>query len=353
MSVGFDLVIFAGPSFGPGLQAELEKLGHSSRLAGDRGQATDLLGATKRALCFVDARLDPLSFAQPGRVEVVPVGPLDPLVVTDALQRGAVDWLGVPLNQVELVRVLASAKRRVELENNLRQQLAADAAKVPQGPSSQPAGMDPTEVAATVLHEVNNPLTALMAYLEDLRISIDRQRFGRARESINAMEATLDHLRTVARSGRTLLRKQRGPGSVMAAIQAATVMVGRKNPKVTTNIDVNTPPVAMPTHQLAQVLLNLIINAGHAGSRTVVVSAIHRGERVLVDVIDDGAGMDESVRQRALESGYTTKGQEGSGVGLAMVHRLTQECGGSMELMTQAGTGTQVRLHLPVAPPEL
>ncbi len=351
MSAAYDLVIFAGPSFGPGLQSELEKLGHTSRLANDRGQVADLLRSSSRALLFVDARLDPLSFAQPGRVEVVPVGPLDPLVVTDSLRRGAVDWVGVPLAQVELVRVLENHRRRVEDESALRAKLQAEVSAA--APSREPSGMDPTAVAATVLHEVNNPLTALMAYMEDLRLSIDRQRFGRARESINAMEATLDHLRTVARSGRTLLRKQSGPGSVMAAIQAATVMVGRKNPKVTTNIDVNTPPVKMPIHQLAQVLLNLIINAGHAGSRTVVVSAIHRGERVLVDVIDDGAGMDEAVRQRALETGYTTKGDEGSGVGLSMVHRLTQECGGSMELMTQAGTGTQVRLHLPVAPPEL
>ena len=79
------------------------------------------------------------------------------------------------------------------------------------------------------------------------------------------VEATLEHLRAVARSGRTLLRKDDGPGNAMVAIQAAVVMSGRRrNPKVTTHIDVNIPPVTMPTYRLAQVVLNLVENARDA-----------------------------------------------------------------------------------------
>ena len=351
--MAFDIVIFAGPSFGPTLAEAIQELGFTARCVASRKEAQDLIGASSRVLLLGDARLDPLGFNQAGRVDVVPVGPSDPLVVNDAIERGAWDWIGVPLDRGNIARVLELQKRRVAHEERIRSELGAelDNVRAESSNSSESAdALDPTEVAATVLHEVNNPLTAMMAYLEDLRISIDKQRFGRARESVNALESTLDHLRTVARSGRTLLRKTSGPGNAMAAIQAAVVMVGSKrNPKVTTHVDVNIPPVTRPTHQLAQVLLNLVINAGHAGSRTVVISALHRGDEVMLDVIDDGAGMDADHRAKALEGGYTTK-RTGSGIGLAMVQRLTQKSGGRMELLSQVGAGTQVRLHLPVAP---
>ena len=351
-----DIIIFAGPAFGPSVAELLDELGWPSRCVHDRREAHDLVAMSKRCLLLGDARLDPLSFAHPGHVDVVPVGPADPMIVADAIQRGAVDWVSVPLERNAILRVVEVARARSAQEERVRVAHAAELAEVREqgGVPEESRPLDPTEVAATILHEINNPLTAMMAYLEDLRVSVDKQRFGRARETMNALESTLDHIRTVARSGRTLVRKTTGPGSCMAAIQAAVVMAGSKrNPKVTTHVDVNIPPVRMPTHLLAQVLLNLIINAGHAGSRTVVISALHREDEVMVDVIDDGAGMDASVRQRALEGGYTTKGARGSGVGLAMVQRATQEAGGRMELLSQVGAGTQVRLHLPVAPKEL
>lgn len=349
--MAYDIVIFAGGSFGPSLLEAIQDLGYSARCAASRKEAQDLVGASSRCLLLGHAGLDPLSFAHPGRVDVVPVGPGDPMVVDDAIERGAWDWITVPLNRSQIGRVLELQRRRVEQEERIRAEAAAEVANArAAGGSDDEDALDPTEVAATVLHEVNNPLTAMMAYLEDLRISVDKQRYGRARESVNALESTLDHLRTVARSGRTLLRKTSGPGNAMAAIQAAVVMAGSKrNPKVTTHVDVNIPPVTLPTHQLAQILLNLVINAGHAGSRTVVISALHRGPEVMLDVIDDGAGMDAEHRARALEGGYTTK-RSGSGIGLAMVQRLTTKAGGRMELLSQVGAGTQVRLHLPVAP---
>ncbi|HJN73529.1 MAG TPA: HAMP domain-containing sensor histidine kinase [Myxococcota bacterium] len=351
-----DIIIFSGPTFGPTVAELLEELGWSSRCVHDRREAHDLVAMSRRCLLLGDARLDPVSFAHPGHVDVVPVGPADPMIVSDAIRRGAVDWISVPLERNALLRVVEVARARAAQEERVREVHAKEVAelKAREGGPQGARPLDPTEVAATILHEINNPLTAMMAYLEDLRVSVDKQRFGRARETMNALESTLDHIRTVARSGRTLVRRTTGPGSCMAAIQAAVVMAGSKrNPKVTTHVDVNIPPVRMPTHVLAQVLLNLVINAGHAGSRTVVISALHRDDEVMVDVIDDGAGMDPSVRQRALEGGYTTKGARGSGVGLAMVQRATQEYRGRMELLSQVGAGTQVRLHLPVTSPEL
>lgn len=341
----FEIVIFAGPTVGPSLQKLLRDLGWSAWFAAGRDEADAVISASQRILLLGDARLDPMSFYEAGRVDVVPVGPIDPVELSDAIRRGAVDWLTVPLSRGDLLRTLEVYGQRLLAETQApppaREEEDAD------------AGMDPITVAATVLHEVNNPLTALMAYQEDLREAIDKQRYARAREALQNCETTLEHVRTVARSGRTLLRKGEGPGNAMAAIQAAVVMVGRKRtPQVTTHMDVNMPLVTVPTHQLAQSILNLVVNAGKAGSRTVVISAIVLNDEVLIDVIDDGVGMNQQTADKAMDLGFSTRGRGGSGIGLNMVKRLVERGGGRVELATQMGTGTQVRIRLPKAPPE-
>jgi len=345
MSVrSFEIVIFAGPTVGPSLQKLLRELGWSAWFAAGRDEADAVIDASNRILLLGDVRLDPMSFAQPGKVDVIPVGPVDPVDLSDAIRAGAVDWLSVPLSRGDLLRSLEVYGQRLLLET-----------KAPVSPVKEESehGMDPMTVATAILHEVNNPLTSLMAYQEDLREALDKHRLGRAREALSHCETTLEHVRTVARSGRTLLRKGDGPGNAMAAIQAAIVMVGRKRtPKVTTHMDVNMPAVTVPTHQLAQCILNLVVNAGKAGSRTVVISAIVLNDEVLIDVIDDGVGMNRETADRAMDMGFTTRGRGGSGIGLNMVKRLVERGGGRVELATQMGTGTQVRLRLPQAPPD-
>jgi len=71
--------------------------------------------------------------------------------------------------------------------------------------------------------------------------------------------------------------------------------------------------------------------------------------RVLVEVCDTGIGMTEAVRNRCLEPFFTTKGERGTGLGLAMVYGMTQRHGADLELQSEGGVGTTVRLIFPVA----
>lgn len=119
--------------------------------------------------------------------------------------------------------------------------------------------------------------------------------------------------------------------------------------------------------QLQNALLNLALNARDAmpggGRLTVEVSdtyldrdyaqmygEVRVGRYVMVTVTDTGAGMSPEVRQRAFEPFFTTKGVgAGSGLGLSMVYGFAKQSGGHVQIYSEPGQGTSVRLYLPVA----
>jgi CheY-like chemotaxis protein len=71
------------------------------------------------------------------------------------------------------------------------------------------------------------------------------------------------------------------------------------------------------------------------------------GERVMVDVADTGVGMDEDTRRRCLEPFFTTKGERGTGLGLAMVYGMIQRHSAELEIESTLGKGTTITLSFP------
>ena len=117
--------------------------------------------------------------------------------------------------------------------------------------------------------------------------------------------------------------------------------------------------------QVENALLNLAVNARDAmpdGGRLIIETAWARSTRtispsiadaapgtyVTLAVTDTGTGMTPEVRQRAFEPFYTTKGPgAGSGLGLSMVYGFVKQSGGHVQLYSELGHGTTVRLYLP------
>lgn len=104
--------------------------------------------------------------------------------------------------------------------------------------------------------------------------------------------------------------------------------------------------------ELREALLNLVQNAldamqtgGTLGIRTAVAD-----EQVELAISDSGIGMSAEVRERAFEPFFTTKGQKGTGLGLAEVYGIVKRHRGQVEIESQPGTGTTVRIRLPRAP---
>jgi len=124
------------------------------------------------------------------------------------------------------------------------------------------------------------------------------------------------------------------------------------------------PPLGIRADHLTQIVLNLIGNSVHAIQERVVIGTdgpkhwptvgitaqlSEDGSVVHLAVRDNGLGMSEEVLARACEPLFTTRRDVGgSGLGLAMVQRLTAEAGGRMSLRSERGAGTTVTLELPV-----
>jgi CheY-like chemotaxis protein len=135
-------------------------------------------------------------------------------------------------------------------------------------------------------------------------------------------------------------------------------------PTIAIEIDVgeSLPPVRIDPHQLELALLNLALNARDAmpnGGRLSIrayrdegvglTAGLPGSELVCAVVTDSGSGMDETTLKRATEPFFTTKGVgKGTGLGLPMVHGMVTQSGGAMQISSQAGQGTSVRLWLPV-----
>jgi two-component system cell cycle sensor histidine kinase/response regulator CckA len=109
-------------------------------------------------------------------------------------------------------------------------------------------------------------------------------------------------------------------------------------------------PVLADRAQLEQVLVNLAVNARDAmpdgGTLSIAVAGVPEGVRITV--VDDGTGMLEEVRDRAFEPFFTTKDPgQGTGLGLATVHGIVTDSGGTVDIDSAPGRGTRVTIFLP------
>lgn len=118
--------------------------------------------------------------------------------------------------------------------------------------------------------------------------------------------------------------------------------------------------------ELGVALINLVVNARHAierdgritirtysaaGKVLPVETSLHKKRFACVSVVDNGKGMSDDIRRRAVEPFFTTKGEEGTGFGLAQVYTMMQQLGGDLTIQSRVGVGTSVTLCFPVEPP--
>lgn len=230
------------------------------------------------------------------------------------------------------------------------------------------------QMASGVAHDINNAISPITLYTESL---LEREP--------NLSERTREYLRIIQRAitdvGQTVARMREFyrqsdqqvdllPVEINVLIQQAlTLTRARWNDMpqergiviaVRTDLDANLPQVLGTESDLRDALTNLIFNAVDAmpdgGTLMIRTRTAHRagdsGAAVELEVIDTGIGMDEATRRRCLEPFFTTKGERGSGLGLAMVYGMAQRHKAQLEIDSTLGTGTTMRLRFAAASSE-
>ncbi len=217
------------------------------------------------------------------------------------------------------------------------------------------------QMASGIAHDINNALSPIALYTESL---LDTEpglsKAGRTKLEI-VQRAIDDAARTIARMSEFYKKRNRDlplgavdPNTLIRQVLDLTQARWRDMPRergqsvdVATELSAALPPIMGDESELREALTNLVFNAVDAlpdGGMITLRTKQSVGGAVQIEVEDNGVGMDEATRQRCLEPFYTTKGERGTGLGLAMVYGTVQRHGGELEIESEIGKGTVLRL---------
>jgi PAS domain S-box-containing protein len=227
-------------------------------------------------------------------------------------------------------------------------------------------------LAAGVAHELNNPLTFVLANVELLGETLRRLRGSPADadgwdEALHALEDTLEgaeRMRVIVRDLRALSRSD-APFSGIVDVRrllehAANLAWNEVRPRARLTWEIgDVPPVRGSEARLAQVLVNLLVNAAQAipegdpDAHSIRLSAARgRDGKVAITVTDTGAGIAPEHLPRIFDPFFTTKpAGVGTGLGLWVCHNIVTAFGGALDVSSEPGRGTTFRVVLPVAAP--
>jgi signal transduction histidine kinase/CheY-like chemotaxis protein len=226
------------------------------------------------------------------------------------------------------------------------------------------------QMASGIAHDINNAISPALIYVESL-LERETQLSPRARQQLETIARAIDDVAaTVAR-----LRDFYRPRPLQPAVAPLQLnelvqqvveltrarwsdMQLQRGIVIELKLDLadDMPSGLGMENEIREALINLIFNAVDAmpegGVLTVRTGTATVGEaaEALLEVSDTGVGMDEETQRRCLEPFFTTKGERGTGLGLAMVCGSVARHGARLDIESVLGRGTTVRIRLPAAP---
>jgi signal transduction histidine kinase len=122
---------------------------------------------------------------------------------------------------------------------------------------------------------------------------------------------------------------------------------------VVADLDNDLPPVPMDPDGMHQVLMNLLSNALDAVQQDVGLIRVtckyeDENRQLVMEVIDNGSGIPEPMMTHMFELFHSTKGNRGTGLGLAVARKIVNEHEGSISVQSKSGEGSVFTIHLPV-----
>jgi two-component system NtrC family sensor kinase len=220
------------------------------------------------------------------------------------------------------------------------------------------------KLAATVAHEINNPLFGILTYARLVLREL-------LKHEVPSRDEMAEQLQTIERESKrcgelvknllTFSRQapsHREPNDLNTVVRRATLLVKHKldmqNIELLDRLASDLPPVECDANQIQQVILVLMVNASEAmpkGGRLEVSTGLDAAtDQCVVRIKDTGCGIPADVLPRIFDPFFTTKeDQNRTGLGLAVAHSIVEQHAGDISVRSDPGEGTEFILRLPVA----
>lgn len=215
------------------------------------------------------------------------------------------------------------------------------------------------ELLAGVAHELNNPLSVIIGQALMLREDVtEPQILQRVDRLANAADRSAKIVRTflaMARQKPTELTAVRLNVVVETALDVVRLTLEEKGIALTAELGSDAPMIFADENQITQVIINLLINAEQAlrGREAPVLAVQTRSDKgagvAVVSITDNGPGVPDDLKKRVFEPFFTTKDVgEGTGVGLALSHRIIASHHGSIDVHDGPDGGAAFTIVLPL-----
>jgi len=248
-----------------------------------------------------------------------------------------------------LVRDVSDRKRLEDQSKDIYQQILQ---------SEKMAALGQT--ISGVAHELNNPLATILSWAERLS---EKPLDDTAKRGVTVILGEAERAARIVRNLLTFARKRQSTRSLidLNAVVKETMALRAYDQMltltVTTDLAPNLPRVFADTHQIQQVLLNLLINAEQAmltasgrGSLIIRTQLGEKADGVILKVVDDGPGVPSDAQTRIFDPFFTTKDVgKGTGLGLTVAYAIAQEHGGRIRVEPTPGGGATFTVELPVS----
>ena len=215
------------------------------------------------------------------------------------------------------------------------------------------------EAVASVSHSIKNILQGLRGGADAVELAINRGDLELAQQGWAILARNLDRILSLTLN---MLTYSKPPtldlelNSINALINDVAELIRpqceRKRAALMMDLEEELPPIPFDATAMHQALMNILINAVEAvSSKTGVVTARSRfdesRQQAIIEVSDNGPGIAEEFRRSAFEPFVSSKGQRGTGLGLAVTRKIVREHRGAIELHSEPKGGTTVRIILP------
>ena len=227
------------------------------------------------------------------------------------------------------------------------------------------------EFVANVSHELRTPLTNVRSYAETIREAGDELSRETENDFLDVVISETDRMTNIVRdlltlsrldSGRSEMNMARFPfgAAIDAVLRSIELEARRHHPELTRSYPDSLPIIVGDRGRLEQVMLNVLGNAvkytPDGGHIHVTAGESSTGDKVWMEVADDGIGIPEADRSRIFERFYRvdkarSRESGGTGLGLSIATEIVQRHNGTLSLVDREGPGTTVRLELPIIQP--